>query len=111
MAVRFVSLAVILLWSIRLQQKFVSDPGLHVPVVSVIDPGLLHVPVVSTVSLAVPVLDSRAAFMRANCRHNPLFSSRHPKSLVFFLLLIAGDVEFSKPWSEGQPDSTDSFEF
>ena len=40
------------------------------------------------------VLNSRAAFMRVNCHHShrPLFSSQHSKFLIFFLLLIAGDV-------------------
>ena len=79
----FISLAVILLWCLRLQQKLFTDPGPHIPAVSV------------PFSLAVSVLNSRSTFMWVNCRHNhhPLFSSRHPKSLVFFLHLIAGDVE------------------
>ena len=91
----FISLAIILLWCLRLQQKFFTDPGLHVPVVSV------------PVSMAVlPVLNSRAAFMRVNCRHcnhRPLFSSRHPKFLVFFLLLIAGDVETNPGQKDNPP--------
>ena len=49
---RFISLAVILLWCLRLQQKLFTDPGPHVPADSV------------PVSLAVPVLNSRSTFMR-----------------------------------------------
>ena len=72
---RVLSLAVLLLWFLRFQQKFFADPGLHVPAVSI-----------PSVSLAVPVLNAHAAFIRASCHHNhrSLFSSRHSNLLSFF---------------------------
>ena len=95
-----VMLAVLLL-CLRIQQKYstVTDLGTLVP----------SVPVEVPVRLALPLLNARAAGRSHTLC--PPFSSRRPKSsIVFLLLLVAGDIE-SNPGPTDTNSGSSRFKF